>query len=429
MTDEAVFRKCAWRLVPFMTLLYLVNFIDQVNVGFAALTMNKDLGFTPTIFGFGAGVFFLGYVMLQIPASVIIARFGVRRCVFTILACWGLLSAACSLVRGPTSFYLLRFTLGMAEAGLFPSMVYYLTLWFPQRYRARYTATFVSANALAYVIGAPLSGVILGLDGALGLHGWQWLFLLEGLPAFFLSFAAFLVLPDSPQRTPWLRAEEKKIIASELAREDRSVHSEIWPALSDPRVLMLGVVILTVGSSIYGVRLWLPQIVQAMGFSNFETGFVVAVPFAIAMLSMYLWGRSSDSRQERFLHVASPMLVAAAAFLVASLAAADSLVLLSLCVAVISLSMVIGVYWILPSSFLSGSAAAAGIAFANCNSSIGGFLGPFLIGALKEATGEYAASMAVLAAALLTGALVLLALRRIMTRRAPALAPKIGGRA
>ena len=422
--QDRVFAKCAWRLIPFMTLLYLVNFIDQVNVGFAALTMNSDLNFSPTVFGFGAGVFFLGYMLMQIPASVVIERLGVRRCIFFILFIWGLISAACSLVQGPASFYALRFCLGLAEAGFFPGMIFYLTLWFPQAYRARHTATFVSANALAFVIGAPLSSLILRLDGALQLHGWQWLFLLEGLPAFFLSFAALALLPDSPAKTSWLTEAEKKTIAARLAHEDTSAHRDVWPALRDPRVLIIGVVAVTISSSLYGIRLWLPQIVQAMGFSNLATGFVVALFFAVAMLVMNLWGRSSDLRQERFRHVALPMFVAALGFIVAGMAARESLVLTALFVVVSSVSAAMGVYWSIPSSFLRGPAAAASIAVANCFSSLGGFLGPFVIGVLKERSGTYASSMAALALGLVLGACIVLAMSRSLEPRAATARPE-----
>jgi len=415
--QDRVFAKCAWRLIPFMTLLYLVNFIDQVNVGFAALTMNDDLHFSGTVFGFGAGVFFLGYMLMQIPASIVIERLGVRRCIFSILASWGLISAACSLVQGPTSFYALRFCLGLAEAGFFPGMIYYLTLWFPQAYRSRYMAMFVSANALAFVIGAPLSSLILRLDGVSGFHGWQWLFLLEGMPAFLLSFAALALLPDGPARASWLTRAEKETIAARLAQEDAGGRRAAWEALLDPRVIIAGAVVIAISSSIYGIRLWLPQMVQAMGFSNVENGFIVAVIFGFAMLTMILWGRSSDIRRERYFHVALPMFVAAAGFVGAALATNPLFVLAALFVVVASVSAAMGVYWSIPASFLRGPAGATSVAFANCNSSLGGFLGPWIIGVLKDRSGSYASSMTAFAFGLVIGGCIMLAINRALAPR------------
>ena len=208
--QDQVFAKCAWRLIPFMVLLYLVNFLDRLNVGFAALTMNKDLGFSPAIFGFGAGVFFIGYLLFQVPANVILERVGARRWIFCITAIWGLISASNAFVQGPTSFYALRFLLGVAEAGLFPGMIFYLTLWFPQTYRARFNASFYLAIPLAGIIGGPLSGLILGMDGVGDLHGWQWLFLIEGTPALVLAFAVLKFLPDGPADASWLTARRRK---------------------------------------------------------------------------------------------------------------------------------------------------------------------------------------------------------------------------
>jgi ACS family tartrate transporter-like MFS transporter len=218
--ENQVFAKCAWRLIPFMGLLYLVSFIDRTNAGLAALTMNKDLSFSPTVFGFGAGIFFMGYALFQVPANVILERIGARRWVFCIMAVWGLLSASNALVQTPISFYIVRFLLGLAEAGFIPGMFLYLSYWFPRGYLARFTAYFMVANPLSFVIGGPISSVIMGMDGVAGLHGWQWLFLMEGLPAFLLSFAVLRFLPDFPARAAWLTGEEKDAVAARLANEE-----------------------------------------------------------------------------------------------------------------------------------------------------------------------------------------------------------------
>ena len=394
MTDDRVFAKCAWRLIPFMMLLYVVNFIDRVNVGFAALTMNKDLGFSPAIFGFGAGVFFIGYLLFQVPANVILERVGARRWIFCILVVWGAISAANAFVQGPTSFYALRFLLGVAEAGFFPGMIFYLTLWFPQAYRARFTASFMAAIPLAGIIGGPLSGLILGMDGVAGLHGWQWLFLIEGLPACLLAFAVLKLLPDGPAHASWLSGAEKKRLP--LASPPKT--SWRIGTFGRPCAIraclrsasLFGIVMI----AFYGTSLWLPQIVQAMGFSNRATGFVVALPYVAGMAAMILWGRSSDARGERIWHVALPMLLAAAGFAGASVAQTDPLVLVALTLSMVGIVSAYGPFWSLPSSFLRGSAAAGGIALINTIASLGGFVGPSLIGVLKEQTGGYASAMA-----------------------------------
>ena len=293
--NDHVFLKCAWRLIPFMMLLYLLNFLDRVNVGFAALTMNRDLGFTPEIYGFGAGMLFFSYAFFQLPANLVFERLGARRWVFCMLVTWGLISAANAFLQNATSFYVLRFLLGAAEAGFFPGMIYYLTLWFPQAYRARFIAMFMTAQPFAFIIGGPLSTLILDMDGVAGLRGWQWLFLIEGLPAVLLSFAVLRWLPDGPATASWLTRDEKAAIASRLAAEDTAERRDLWPALLDARIWALGFVGFGQNCAAYGVGLWFPQMVQAMGFSTRATGFVVALPFVAVMVAMVLWARSSDT--------------------------------------------------------------------------------------------------------------------------------------
>jgi len=416
--SEQVFAKAARRLVPLMALLYLISIIDRLNVGFAALTMNKDLSFSPTVFGFGAGLFFVGYLIFQVPANFVLERVGARRWVFIILSCWGAVSAACAFVQGPLSFYALRFILGIAEAGLFPGIVLYLTYWFPQSHQARLTASFMSASPFAFIVGGPLASFILQMDGALGLHGWQWLFLIEGAPAIVLALVLVRIVPNTPAEASWLSAEEKTLIAARLGEDRPRVEREFLAALMDPRVLALGLAYVAIGAGGYGIRIWLPQIVQGMGFSNFATGFVVAVPYAIAMIAMILWGQSSDRRRERVWHVALPTLLAAAGFIIASVARSDMVVLFALGLVVIGLDAVIGPFWSLPSAFLRGSAAAGGIALINTfGTGLGGFLGSVTIGTLKEETGTYSASMAVLAAALVLASIMVLTFVRAIARR------------
>jgi ACS family tartrate transporter-like MFS transporter len=415
VTDDAVFAKCAWRLIPFIFVLYLVNFIDRVNVGFAALTMKGDLGFSDSVYGLGAGIFFAGYSLFQVPANLILERLGARRWVFCILLAWGAVSASNALVTSATSFYVVRTLLGIAEAGFFPGMVLYLTYWFPKSYRARLVALFMVAIPFANVVGGPISSLILGMEGIGGLHGWQWLFLIEGLPSCALAFAVLAWLPSGPKEANWLTDDEKRIIAMRLKAEDSSRHTAFLPALLDYRLYALGIVYLGYAISYYGVQLWLPQIVQAMGFSNLATGFMVAIPFAIAMIAMVLWGRSSDSSGERVWHVALPTLAAGACLLVASVTLSNVVVFVALSVVLVSLMCFQGPFWVLPPYLLGGTAAAAGIAFINTiGTGAGGFLGPALMGVLKQSTGGYATAMAVLAIGPLVSAAIVLALGRAM---------------
>jgi ACS family tartrate transporter-like MFS transporter len=412
MNDDAVFAKCAWRLIPFIFVLYLVNFIDRVNVGFAALTMNGDLNFSPAVFGFGGGIFFLGYSLFQIPANLILERVGARRWIFLIILVWGAVSACTAFITNATGFYAVRILLGIAEAGFFPGMVLYLTYWFPKAYRARLVANFMLAIPFANIVGGPVSGLILGMDGLGGLHGWQWLFLIEGMPACAIAFAVLAWLPSGPAEARWLNAEEKRVIAARLASEETVRHRSLLTAVLDPRVWALGLVYLGYAISYYGVQLWLPQIVQAMGFSNLATSFLVALPFAATMIAMFLWGRSSDSAGERIWHVAIPALVAMASLIAASIAASNLVIFLALTIAVVSLMSLQGPFWALPQTYLSGVAAAGGIALINMlGTGAGGFVGPYVVGVLKNATGGYAVPIAVLAVAPAMTAIVVLSLK------------------
>lgn len=420
MDEDRIFSKCAWRLVPFMALLFLVNFLDRVNVGFAALTMNRDLNFSPSMYGFGAGVLFIGYFLFQIPSNMILARFGARRWIFCIVLAWGALSMANALVRDTASFYTLRFLLGLAESGYYPGMIFYLTLWFPKAYRARFAANFLIGLPLSFVAGAPLSSLILEMDGLLGLHGWQWLFLLEGLPALALAFAVPVMLPDGPGKAAFLSPEEKRVIAVRLAAEAPRGEQGPWAAISDPRVLALALIYLADQSAAFGARLWLPQIVRDLGISNFTTGFVVAVPFAIAIFAMAAWGKSSDVQNERVWHVTIPLLLSALGLAVAALTGTGMIVFLAMSLAVIAAPMFLGPFWGLNSHFFGGRAAAGGIALISAVGSLGGFFGPTVIGVLKEESGSYAPGMWALAAALVVASLAVY----VLGRRAEAIEEK-----
>jgi ACS family tartrate transporter-like MFS transporter len=411
-----VFAKCAWRLIPFMTLLYIVGFIDRSNVGFAALTMNRDLGFSDAAYGLGAGMFFLGYLTFQIPTAILLARLGARRVIFCVMLAWGLVSASNAFMRDAHSFYALRFLLGVAEGGFTPSMIYYLTLWFPLSYRGRFTAIFCTAIPIAGIISGPLSGLLLGMDGTLGLHGWQWLFLIQGLPAVLLAFIVLAILPDSPAQARWLSDAERNAIAASLDAAAPPERSMVR-ALSDPRLLLLGLSTLGSGCALYGINLWLPQIIHGMGYSTRATGFVAALPYAVSMVAMVAWARRSDKKVERIWHTALTMLLAAAALAVASLANNHIVVLVALTLAMAGGLSGIGPFQSLLTSFSRGPAAAGGLALVNTIGTLGGFLGPVIVGMLKGWTGGYGAAMAVLGIGQVLSALIVLAAGRMMKAR------------
>lgn len=417
--EDRVFARAAWRLIPFMGLLYVTSFLDRVNVGFAALTMNADIGISSKAYGFGAGIFFLGYFLFEVPSNVILERVGARVWIFRIMFTWGLVSMATAFVHERNAFYAARFLLGAAEAGFFPGMVLYLTYWFPQANRARYIAQFLAAVPLASAIGGPLSSYILTLDGLRGLHGWQWLFLLEGLPSCILAFAVLIVLPDRPARARWLNDEEKAIIEAGVAH-NAPPHRDLWAGLSDARIWLLSITDFGIVTGLYGLSLWIPQIVRSMGFTTFETGFVSAIPYIVSMGGMILWGYSSDRFRERTWHVAIAALLAAVGLAVAAISHRPFETMIALTVAAVGIASALSTFWALPPSFLGGTAAAGGIALINSISNLGGFVGPYLMGWLLVETHSYAAGMAVLSASLVIAAIVVLMLGRYLSFEARA---------
>ena len=403
--QNQVFTKCAVRLIPLLMLLYFVNYLDRVNVGFAALTMNKDLGFSPSVYGAAASIFFISYAIFQIPATLFVEWIGHRRAICMVMAFWGAVSAATSLVTEPYGFYAARFLLGVAEAGFFPGIILYLTFWFPREYRARFTAIFMTAIPLSSTFGGPLSGLLLQLDSLGGLRGWQWLFLIEGLPACALALVVLKLLPNGPAQASFLSQAES--------------HTSVWPGIFDLRVLLLGLVGTGINSAIFGTQLWMPLIIKSLGYSNLATGFIIAVPWMLGTAVMILVGRSSDRRGERTWYVAISLAIAVCGFVIAAMATNPYVEIAGLYVVVLGIIGHYGPFYTLASSFFAGRAAPASIAAVNLLSTgLGGFIGPNLIGQLKQSTGGYPAGMLALAVGLVISVLLVLSLRRVMAARA-----------
>jgi ACS family tartrate transporter-like MFS transporter len=417
-TERAALAKVTRRLLPFLFLLYIVCFLDRVNVGFAALQMNRDLGFSSAVYGFGAGIFFLGYVLFEVPSNLMLARIGARAWIARIMITWGLLASAMLFVQGPLSFYGLRFLLGVAEAGFFPGIIYYLSRWYPAPARARAVARFMVAIPLSGVLGGPLSGALLGLNGRLGLAGWQWLFLLEGLPAVLLGFVVLAYLPEGPEEAAWLTPAERRRLAERLAqeREDcRRRHGlSVLQALTNRTVWQLGVLLLLCNAfGVYVLGLWLPQIVRDVsGLSDLMVGVVSAVPNLVAAISMVLVGAHSDRTGERLLHIAGTAAAAGVGFLVSAYVHSPVAVVLALSVAAAGLLSSHGPIWPIPTTFLSGSAAAGGIALMCSVANLAGFAGPYIVGILKGNSGSFQSGLVLLALASLAGSALALWLRR-----------------
>ena len=406
------------RLIPFLFLLYIVAFLDRVNVGFAALQMKADLGLGDAVYGFGAGIFFLGYFVFEIPSNLILVRVGPRFWIARIMITWGLISSAMMFVRGETAFYALRFLLGVAEAGFFPGIVLYLTHWYPAAERARAVALFMTATAMAGVIGGPISGALLEMDGLGGLEGWQWLFLLEGIPAVVLGFVVLAVLTDRPEQAQWLEPEDRHWLMERLAEERASVERThgrlaLRRALLDRRVWSLSALYFALILGIYGVSLWLPQIVAGLAqMSDFEVGLVSALPYVVASLAMVVVGAHSDRSGERRWHIAAPSLAGALGFAASAGFEHPALALAGLCLAAFGIWSALGPFWTLPTAFLSGTAAAGGIALVNSIGNLGGFVAPWALGLLKQSTGSFAPGLLLLAGALVVVAVLALRLPR-----------------
>ena len=415
--EHAVFMKIASRLLPVLTIGYVLNYLDRNNIGFAALTMNKDLGLTATQFGTGAGILFFGYCVFEIPSNIALYRFGPRVWIARIMITWGLVSAATIFVSGVKSWYLLRFLLGVAEAGFFPGIAYYIATWFPAAYRARMLAWFVLAIPASSVIGGPISGLLLNMDGIGGLAGWKWLFILEGLPVVILGALMLRLLADKPEDARWLSESERRLVRDRLSGEHREkAVRQLLPALKDIRVLILAGIQFGFLVGSYGVGIWLPQIIKTAHFSNLEVGFLFSACYLVACAGMIAWSAYVDRHGGTIRHLALTCLLSAAGFVLARVEKNFWFSLSCEPVALIGITSARSIFWAVPTRFLTGLAAAGGIAFINSIGTIGGFVGPSVMGWLKDRTGSFNAGLMAMAGFLLLGAAMAWSLKLFVTQ-------------
>jgi ACS family tartrate transporter-like MFS transporter len=411
-------RKVYMRILPFSVLCMFVCYLDRVNVGFAALTMNKDLGLSAYFFGLGAGAFYGGYCLFEVPSNLVLEKVGARFWLARIMITWGLCSGGMAFVHGPVSFVVLRFLLGAAEAGFFPGILFYFHSWFPMRHRGRMISWFTVATPISVALGGPISTGLLGLDGVVGLRGWQWVFIAEAIPALILGFVLLAYLRDRPTQAEWLTTGEKEWLTSELAHERRAVEAirsyTLLQALTNVRVLALAVIYFGVVTASVGLVLFVPQIIKQMGVSNLQTGFLTMIPYVVGTISMIIWGYVSDRMQERRWNLFTSCLVGAVGLVLAGILGRSFWALAAMCLATIGFYGSKGPFWPLPSTFLTGTAAAAGMALINSVGNLGGFFGPFILGWIKDSTGSFDNGLYALA-----GFMVLAAITTLVGVRAP----------
>lgn len=418
--EAALIKKTAWRLIPFLFVLYIVSYIDRTNVGFAALQMNQDIGLTPAMFGIGAGIFFIGMLPFEVPSNLLMVRYGARVWLARIMIVWGLVTLATSLITGPRSFYLVRFLLGISEAGFFPGVLFYLTFWFPREHRTQIIARFMISLPVAAAIGGPVSSVVLqAFDGCLGIPGWRWLFVVEGIPAVLLGVVTFRRLSERPAQVRWLAPAEREWLQNKIDRElaeDAALgpaHGmrHVFATLVDWRTLVVTFTGVCFVIGFYGAGFWLPQIIRGFQVSTLQVGLLSALPNLLGAGGMLLWAQRCRRRALRLSDVIYPLLLACAAFLVAAFSLDKPVVAMSgFCVAMIGLYACMPAYWTLPTMFYSGTAAAAVLAFVNAVSNLGGFFGPAIIGWLTQTSGSFKVAIATMGGFVLVGAVALLLL-------------------
>lgn len=417
--ERGTMRTVYWRLLPFLLLLYIVSWLDRVNVSFAKLQMGPDLGIGDAAYGLGAGLFFfLSYAICEIPSNLLLTRFGARIWIARIMITWGVISIGMMFVQGVWSFYVMRFLLGAAEAGFLPGIVYYLSHWFPRSYRAKAVSWFMIGIPLSVVFGAPLSGWIMqSMDEHLGLHGWQWMFLVEGIPAVLLGVVVLWFLTEKPAEAHWLSEPQRRWLSARIEAERVEATSrhriELMAALTHPVVWLLAIIMFCCQTGSYGLTFWVPSIVNGLsGYTEFQVGVFSAIPYVAAAIGMVLVSMNSDRTGERFLHVAIPSVVGAIGFIAVGFFASPGLAMAALAVAAVGDYCTRGPFWAMPGKFLSGSALAGAIALINAMGAVGGIVGPSVVGWLKQTTGSFVAPMGALSGVLVAGALLTLGLRR-----------------
>ena len=395
--EVAVIRKITWRLLPFLMLAYFIAFVDRVNSGFAALQMNHDIGLSQAAFGLGAGIFYISYVLCEVPSNLALEKVGARLWIARIMVTWGLVSALMALVVGPYSFYAVRFLLGAAEAGFFPGVILYLTYWFPAEYRGRIVALFMVAIPLSSLIGSPISAAMLQTDGWMGLHGWQWMFILESIPAVMMGIACLFVLPDRPAKARWLSTPQcdwlTEKLAGETARARTAPHMPLFKIMTNKYVPTLALVYAGSSGVSQALSLWQPQMLKSFGLTNMQVGLLNGIPFAVASAAMIWWGRRSDRVRERVWHTALPLGLSAVALASASAATTVAPFIVILCLILVGTYALKGPFFALSSEWLAGTAAAAGLAQINALGNLAGFVDSFLIGSIEGATGSYALAL------------------------------------
>ena len=408
--ETTTMHKVTWRLVPFLMLCYFVAYLDRVNVGFAGASMSKDLNLTAAAFGGAAGIFFVAYFFFEVPSNLALNRFGARVWIARIMFTWGLVSGAQAFVTNELSFNVIRLLLGVAEAGFFPGIIFFLTLWFPSAYRGRIVGLFMFAIPVSTIIGSPISGFILNLEGFLGYHGWQWMFLIEAVPALLMSFAVIAYLTNRPADAHWLNDDEKKWLQTRLDAErvTRESHFNLswFKSAFNLRVVALGVVYMALNIPQYGLSFFLPQIVKAFGVTNVEAGFITALPYIVGGIGMIFWGRHSDKTGERIWHCVIPFIAMVIGLGLAAMIADPTAKIAVLCIAAWGFFSILPIFWTLPTAFLSGAGAAAGIAAVNSIGNLGGYFGPQVFGLLKTNTGGDTASLIFLASSAVVGIVV-----------------------
>ncbi|HKY18295.1 MAG TPA: MFS transporter [Rhizomicrobium sp.] len=390
---DAILRRAAFRLVPLILAMYIAAYLNRVNVSFAALTMNQDMGFSAQVFGWGTGIFFLGYLVFEVPANLIMEKVGARLWLSRIIVTWAIISMAFAFVQGPVSFFILRFLLGLAEAGFYPGILLYFTYWFPAATRARILALFCAGIPLSNIVGAPLSGLLLEIEGY-GLKGWQWMYILEGIPTLALGFVALWCLPDNPAKAKFLSAREKQIVLARLDQDPKGDVHGFGPMLRDWRVWALIVPDFCIVFGIYALGFWMPQMVKAMGYTNMQTSWIVMIPYVLSLGILWAIGVSSDRTGKRVLHFCIAALTAAAGFAIAALGEGNTaIVVAGFCLASGGVYAGLSTFWTVPPLFLGGTAAAGAFALINCLGNLSGFIGPGLMGWLLQTTGSYQAGL------------------------------------